>query len=168
MNTTMKQLFLIVMLLANVKNFYGQHIFNGASDTFSIDTLYTSSDSRGDMINISVSNYAEEGRQFVVDVITLEEGYWGTIYSASINDDSYFFKQYRNAKKLSQKTNVKFILPGYGKIHYDIDSDEAKDLGFKITGKPLQKGVAAQLSITLLNTNEVIYSPVFYIYKQPE
>lgn len=168
---TMKQLLFFAFLFVVGKSFNAQdfhQIENHSSLT--IDTLFTNVNTKGDQINISVSNPGEENREFIVDIITVEteNSYWGTIYSAAINEDSFFFKQWRDAKKLSEKMNIKYILPGYGKIHHGIEADEAKDFSFKITGKPLQKGIPVQLRVTTIDNNETVYSPVFHIFKQPE
>lgn len=167
----MKQVLFFSLLLIVGKSFNAQDVFQTENpSSLTIDTLFTNISTKGDQIHISVSNPGEENREFIVDIVTVEteNSYWGTIYSAAINDDSFFFKQWRQAKKLSEKMNVKFILPGYGKIYHGIEADEAKDFSFKISGKPLPNGMPVQLRVTTVDNQETVYSPVFHIYKQPE
>ncbi|MBX3239085.1 MAG: hypothetical protein KIT80_09910 [Chitinophagaceae bacterium] len=168
----MKQLLFFSLLFVLGQSFRTQDVYQQQNDpsSLTLDTLFTDVNSKGDLIHISVSNPGEEDREFIVDIVAVEaeNSYWGTIYSAAINKDSYFFKQWRDAKKLSEKMNIRYILPGYGKIHHGIEADEAIDLSFTITGKPIGKGIPVQLRVTTVDNNEVVYSPVFYIYKQPE
>lgn len=167
----MKQVLFFSLLLIVGKSFNAQDVFQTENpSSLTIDTLFTNISTKGDQIHISVSNPGEENREFIVDIVTVEteNSYWGTIYSAAINDDSFFFKQWRQAKKLSEKMNVKFILPGYGKIYHGIEADEAKDFSFNISGKPLPNGMPVQLRVTTVDNQETVYSPVFHIYKQPE
>ena len=163
----MKRLFFFSLLCLAGKNICAQH--TGSIPSFTIDTLYTTISSKEDEINITVSNPGENDRQLIVEMVTVEEAnsYWGVIYSAAINEDSYFFKQWREGKKLSEKTNIKFVLPRYNKLYQGIEADEAKDFSFKITGRPMQKGIPVQLRVTATDNNETVYSPVFHIYKQP-
>lgn len=167
----MKQLLLFSLLFVLGTNVWAQHIrqHTGSVPSFTIDTLFTTANSKEDVINITVSNPGENSRQLIVDIVAVEgeNSYWGTIYSAAINEDSYFFKQWREGKKLAEKMNIKFALPRYNKLYQDIDADEAKDFSFKISGKPMQKGMPVQLRVTATDNNEEAYSPVFYIYKQP-
>lgn len=139
-------------------------------EALTIDTLFTNISSKDNQIHITVSNPGGEDREFMVDIVTVEaeNSYWGTIYSAAVNKDTYFFKQWRDARKLAEKMNIRYILPGYGKIHHGIEADEARDYSFTITGKPIEKGMPVQLRVTTIDDNATIYSPVFYIYTQPE
>ena len=159
------------MLCLAGKNVCAQHIHQNTVSTpsFTIDTLFTTVNGKEDVINITVSNPGENNRQLIVEIVTVEEenSYWGVIYSAAINEDSYFFKQWREGKKLSEKMSIKFALPRYNKLYQSIDADEAKDFSFKITGRPLQQGMPVQLRVTATDNNETAYSPVFHIYKQP-
>ena len=154
------------------KTALSQHTNQHISKTYplTIDTLFTTINTKDDVINITVSNPTENSRQLIIEIVTVEEenSYWGTIYSAAINEDSYFFKQWRQGKKVAEKMNIKFILPHYNKLYQSIDNDEAKDFSFRITGKPMQKGLPVHLRVTATDNNEIIYSPVFYLYKQPE
>ncbi|MFT3748194.1 MAG: hypothetical protein QM768_07750 [Agriterribacter sp.] len=146
----------------------GRHIHQTSPIT--IDTLFTFINTKDDVISITVSNPSENGRQLVMEIVAIEEenSYWGTIYSAAINEDSYFFKQWRQGRKMAEKMNIKFILPRYNKLYQSIQDDEAKDFSFTITGKPMQKGIPVRLRVTATDNNEIAYSPVFYLYKQPE
>ncbi len=168
----MKQLLFLSLLFVLGKNFRAQDMYQQQNDpsALTIDTLFTNVNSKGDQIHISVSNPGEEDREFIVDIVAVEaeNSYWGTIYSAAINKDSYFFKQWRDAKKLAERMNIRYILPGYGKIYHGIEADEARDYSFTITGRPIEKGIPVQLRVTTVDDNETIYSPVFYIYKLPE
>ena len=167
----MKQLLFFALLFFAGKNAGAQHIRQntGSAPSFTIDTLFTTVNSREDQINITVSNPGENDRLLIVEIVAVEEenSYWGVIYSAAINEDSYFFKQWREGKKLSEKMNIKFALPRYNKLYQGIESDEAKDFSFIITGRPIQKGIPVRLRVTATDNNEMVYSPVFYIYKQP-
>lgn len=167
----MKQLLFLSLLFILGKGVCGQHInqHTGSISSFTIDTLFTTINSKEDVINITVSNPGENDRQLIVEIVAVdvENSYWGTIYSAAINEDSYFFKQWREGKKLSEKMNIKFALPRYNKLYQGIESDEAKDFSFKITGKPMQKGMPVKLRVTATDNNETAFSPVFHIYKQP-
>jgi hypothetical protein len=167
----MKQLLFFSLLCLAGKNICAQNTYlnTGSIPSFTIDTLYTTINSKEDEINITVSNPGENDRQLIVEMVTVEEenSYWGVIYSAAINEDSYFFKQWREGKKLSEKMNIKFALPRYNKLYQSIEADEAKDFSFKITGRPMQKGIPVQLRVTATDNNETVYSPVFHIYKQP-
>ncbi len=166
----MKQLFFFSFLIVFANHLEAQYVHqHTVSSTFTIDTLFTNVNSKDDLINITVSNPTEKDRQFIVEIIAIEpeNSYWGTIYSAAINEDSYFFKQWREGKKIAEKLNVSFALPRYNKLYQSIEADEAKDLSLKIVGKPLQTGMPVQLRITVLDNNEVAYSPVFNLYKQP-
>ncbi|PVD50506.1 hypothetical protein DC498_19820 [Terrimonas sp.] len=146
----------------------GRHIYQTYPIT--IDTLFTYINTKDDVINITVSNPTENKRQLVMEIVAVEEenSYWGTIYSAAINEDSYFFKQWRQGRKMAEKMNIKFILPRYNKLYQSIEDDEAKDFSFTISGKPMQKGMPVRLRITATDNNETVYSPVFYLHKQPE
>ena len=167
----MKQLLFFSLLFFAGKNICAQNIRQntGSVPSFTIDSLFTVANSKEDEINITVSNPGENNRQLIVEVVAVEEdnSYWGVIYSAAINEDSYFFKQWREGKKLSEKTNIKFALPRYNKLYQSIEADEAKDFSFKITGRAMQKGMPVQLRVTATDNNETVYSPVFHIYKQP-
>ena len=166
----MKQLLFFCLVLLLGDNLQAQNVYqNTGNSTITIDTLYTNVNSKDDLINITVSNPTEKNRQFIVDIIALEpeNSYWGTIYSAAVNEDSYFFKQWRDGKKIAEKMNVRFVLPRYNKLYQNIEADEAKDFSLKITGKPLQNGMPVRLRVTALDNNEVVYSPVFHLYKQP-
>ncbi|MCC6286640.1 MAG: hypothetical protein IT249_02035 [Chitinophagaceae bacterium] len=163
----MKQLLFFLLVFLSGKNIDAQRI--SSVPTFTIDTLFTAMNIKEDVINITVSNPGETSRQLIMEIVAVEEenSYWGTIYSAAINEDSYFFKQWREGKKLAEKMNVKFALPRYNKLYQSIDADEAKDFSFTISGKPMQKGTAVRLRITATDNNEMVYSSVFYLYKQP-
>lgn len=166
----MKQLFffsLLFVLGKNVEAQKAQQVNNFPS--FTIDTLFTGVNNKEDVINITVSNPGEAPRKFIAEVVTVEGGNsdWGIIYSAIINQDSYFLKQWREGKKLTERRNIKFLLPHYNKLYLNIDADEAKDFSFKITGQPIQNGMPVRLRVTALDNNETAYSEVFHIYKQP-
>ncbi|MFT3950339.1 MAG: hypothetical protein QM763_25455 [Agriterribacter sp.] len=167
----MKRLLFFSLLFILGKGICAQQInrHTGSISSFTIDTLFTMVNSKDDVINITVSNPGENDRQLIIEMVTVDEenSYWGTIYSAAINEDSYFFKQWREGKKIAEKTNVKFALPRYNKLYQGIEADEAKDFSFAITGKPMQKGIPVRLRVTATDNNETIYSPVFHIYKQP-
>ena len=166
----MKQLLFFSLLFVSGNNAFAQNVRYAAyASSFSLDTLFTVVNSREDAINITVSNPGEAARKFIAEVVAVEgeNNDWGIVYSAIINQDSYFLKQWRDGKKLTEKRNIKFVLPHYNKLYLNIDADEAKDFSFKISGKPIQNGIAVRLRVTALDNNETAYSPVFYIYKQP-
>jgi hypothetical protein len=166
----MKQLLFFSLLFVLGENGFAQNArYASYASSFSLDTLFTVVNSKEDAINITVSNPGEAARKFIAEIVAVEEEnrYWGAIYSGIINQDSYFIKQWREGKKISEKMNVKFVLPHYNKLYLNIDADEAKDFSFKISGKPMQNGIAVRLRVTALDNNETAYSAVFYIYKQP-
>jgi len=166
----MKSLLFFALLFVWGKNIEAQNIHpvNG-SLSFNVDTVFTAVNAKEDLITITVSNPALAERRFVLEIVAVEQenSYWGTIYSAAVNEDYFFFKQWHDGKKLAQKANVRFALPPYNKIYQTIGADEAKDLSFKITGMALQRGIPVQFRVTSLDNNETGYSQVFQIYKQP-
>lgn len=167
----MKQLFIFSLLLVLGISVDAQPKYQKSSNIppLTIDTLYTIANNKEDQINITVSNPGEDNRLLIVEIVAVERenSYWGTIYSAAINEDSYFFKRWREGKKIAEKMNVKFALPNYNKLYQSIEADEAKDFSFKITGKPMQKGMPVQIRVTATDNGETVYSSVFQLYKQP-
>lgn len=163
----MKQLLIFSLLALSGTHADAQYLNKALS--FTIDTLFTTVNNKEDVINITISNPTDNDRQLIVEIVAVEEenSYWGTIYSAAINEDSYFFKQWREGKKLTEKMNIKFVLPRYNKLYQSIEADEAKDFSFKIAGKTMQKSIPVQLRVTATDTNETVYSEVFYLFKQP-
>ncbi|MFT3702825.1 MAG: hypothetical protein QM802_10660 [Agriterribacter sp.] len=166
----MKKLLFLPLLFVLVKNVEAQNNrYTSSPSSFSLDTLFTAINSREDVINITVSNPGEAPRKFIAEIVAVEgeNSDWAIVYSAIINQDSYFLKQWRDGKKLTEKRNIRFVLPHYNKLYLNIDADEAKDFSFKINGQPIQNGMSVRLRVTALDNNEVAYSPIFYIYKQP-
>ncbi len=167
----MKQALLLSLLFIWGEKFIAPDIHPLPPDpALTIDTLFTAVTTNSEQIHIGISNPGEQNREFIVDIVTVEtdDAYWGTILSAAINEDAYFFKQWRQARKLAEKMNIRYILPGYGKIHHGIEADEAIDLNFTIAGQPINKGMPVRLRVTTTDDNASIYSPVFHLYKLPE
>ena len=168
----MKRAICITLLILSGQLFPAQAQNTNAQETLVIDTVYTSTGSRGDILTLRISNISENDRGFTVAIVADEENnYWSTVYSAAVNDDSFFFKQWRDAKRLSKKMNIQYILPKYNLIPYDIEAGETQELQFNITGKRVQKGMSLRLLITTDMANgdfNTIYSSSFKVYTQPD
>ncbi|MBX3255121.1 MAG: hypothetical protein KF862_13340 [Chitinophagaceae bacterium] len=168
----MKRVILFTLLLFFSTFSRSQTQNENTSDVLVIDTVYAGTGSKGDMITLVVSNISEDDRGFTVEIVASEENnYWSTIYSASINNDSFFFKQWRDAKKLSKKMNIQYVLPKYNRIFYHIEAGETQELQLRITGKSFQKGMELRVLITTdiaEDDPDTIYSSAFKVYTQPD
>lgn len=170
----MTRLILIAFLLSfsNGESF-GQKSIESKGQILAIDSIFNTTNSKGDTLSLTVKNLTLNDRGFTIEVVELSEEpyYYNAVYSAYINNDKSFFKKLRAAKKSSRENNIQFVLPNYLTTPYDIKGNSTRTINFMIKGKPVKNGLMIKLRITsdIVNDEyETIYSDSFKVFSLPD